>query len=86
MPLEFTERFNRNYSRLQLDIRIKVQKALRFLEIDFRHHGLRSHPVRGYPGVYEAYVDQKYRLTFQRRGDVFILRNVDNHDECLKNP
>jgi len=82
MPLEFTERFNRNYSRLQLDIRIKVQKALRFLEIDFRHPGLRSHPVRGYPGVYEAYVDQKYRLTFQRRGDVFILRNVDNHDEC----
>jgi hypothetical protein len=86
MPLEFTGRFERKYARLPLNIRIKVKKALKLLDADFRHPGLRSHPVEGAPGIYEAYVDIKYRLTFERSGGTLILRNVDNHDECLKKP
>jgi hypothetical protein len=46
--------------------------------------------VRGYTDVWEAHADLKYRLTFQYEqvdGEtICILRNVDNHDECLKNP
>ena len=38
------------------------------------------------PGVFEAYVDVKYRMTFERHSDTFVMRNVDNHDECLRNP
>ena len=72
--------------RLPSEIQRKADKALGFLNINFRHPGLRSHPVEGCPGVFEAYVDAKYRMTFERRGDTFIMRNVDNHDECLKNP
>lgn len=67
-------------------MRPKVKKALDMLDNDFRHPWLHSHPVRSHPGVFEAYVDDKYRMTFERRGDLFIMRNVDNHDECLKNP
>ena len=86
MPIELTERFVRQYSQLPGTIQRKVDKALISLDTDFRRPGLRSHPVDSTPGVFEAYVDRKYRMTFERRGDTFVMRNVDNHDECLRNP
>lgn len=86
MPVEFTERFVKQYGQLPLAIQRKVDKALKFLDADFRHSGLRSHPVESAPGIFEACVDVKYRMTFERRGDTLVMRNVDNHDECLRNP
>ena len=86
MPIQLTDRFVRQYGQLPKTLRKKVDKALRLLDADFRHPGLRSHPIEGAQGIHEAYIDDKYRMTFERRGDVFILRNVDNHDECLKSP
>lgn len=86
MPIQLTERFVKQYERLPKSIQRKVDKALRLLETDFRHPGLRSHPVEGTRGIFEAYVDAKYRMTFERYGDVLLMRNVDNHDECLRNP
>jgi len=86
MPVEFTARFLRNYATLPLIVRRKADKAINILDVNFRHPGLRSHPVMSAPGVFEAYVDNKYRMTFERRGDKIILRNIDNHDECLKHP
>ncbi len=86
MPIEFTGRFIRQYGLLPLPIQQKVKKALRLLDADFRHPGLRSHPVSGAPGIFEAYVDRRYRMTFERRSDTLVMRNVDNHNECLRNP
>ena len=64
----------------------KMDKALVLLGANFHHPGLRSHPVESAPGIIEAYVDRKYRMTFERHGDILIMRNVDNHDACLKRP
>ena len=86
MPIDLTERFVRQYSKLPKAIRQKVDRALILLDTDFRHPGLRSHPVESALGVFEAYVDRKCRMTFEHRADTFIMRNVDNHDECLRNP
>ena len=86
MPIRFTERFVKQYERLPKAMQRKVDKALRLLDTDFRHPGLRSHPVEGVRGIFEAYVDARYRMTFERHGDVLVMRNVDNHDECLKSP
>jgi len=86
MPLKYTGRFKQQYIRLPLAVRTKVDKALKMLESNFRYPGLRSHPVESAPGIFEAYVDKKYRMTFERQNDTFIMRNVDNHDECLRNP
>ncbi|OGO18342.1 MAG: hypothetical protein A2Z15_01655 [Chloroflexi bacterium RBG_16_50_11] len=86
MPLYYTERFKLQYVRLPANIRLKVDKSLKLLDANFRHPGLRSHPVEGAPAIYEAYVDRRYRMTFERRGDILMMRNVDNHDECLRNP
>ena len=86
MPIEYSARFRSQYARLPLSLRIKLMKALRLLDSNFRHHGLRSHPVLGFEGIYEAYVDDKYRMTYERHGDILVMRNIDNHDECLRNP
>jgi hypothetical protein len=86
VPIDLTERFVRQYSKLPRTIQRKVDKALTLLETDFRHSGLRSHPVESAPGVFEAYVDRKYRMTFEHCSDTFIMRNVDNHDDCLRSP
>ncbi len=86
MPIELTERFVQQYMRLPRAIQRKVDKALALLDADFRHPGLRSHRVESAPGVFEAYVDRRYRMTFERRSDTFVMRNIDNHDECLRNP
>jgi mRNA-degrading endonuclease RelE of RelBE toxin-antitoxin system len=86
MPLVFTERFLRAYDRLSPELRSKVKKALRLLDENPRHPSLHVHPIKGVRGIYEARVDQKYRMSFEFDGERRIMRNVDNHDECLKNP
>lgn len=86
MPIVFTERFLSAYDRLPLEIRKKVKKSLILLDANPRHPSLQVHPIRGKQGIYEARVDQKYRMSFQFDGVNKIVRNVDNHDECLKNP
>jgi hypothetical protein len=86
MPVELSGRFIKQYTRLSKTVQLKVDKALLLLDSDFRHPGLRSHPVEGAPGIIEAYVDRKYRMTYERHGGTLLMRNVDNHDECLKRP
>ena len=86
MPIQLTGCFVRQYGGLPAAIQKKVDKALHHLDSDFRHPGLRSHPVVSAPGIFEAYVNSRYRMTFQRQGDTLIMRNVDNHDQCLRNP
>jgi hypothetical protein len=86
MPIELTERFVGQYERLATTIRRKVDKSIRLLEADFRHPGLRTHPVQSAPGIFEASVDSRCRMTYERRGDTPVIRNVDSHDECLKSP
>ena len=86
MPIDFTKRFVKQYTRLPEAVRQKVDKALVLLDADFRHPGLKSHPVESAPGIFEAYVNRKYRMTYERRGTTFVMRNVDSHDECLKSP
>lgn len=86
MPIIFTARFLKAYQRLSPELKAKVKKALRFLDDNARHPSLQVHPIKGHSNIYEARVDQKYRLSFEFHGDTKILRNIDNHDECLKNP
>lgn len=86
MPVRLSERFSAKYEDLPKAVQTKVDKALKLLDANFRHPSLRSHPLKGYEGIYKAYVDQKYGMTYERHNDFLIMRNVDNHDECLKNP
>ena len=86
MPLRYSRRFIDKYVLLPLTVRNKVDKVLALLETNFRHPGLQSHPILGSPGIYEARVDQEFRITYERSSDILKIRNIDNHDECLRNP
>ena len=68
------------------NIRKKVRKALQLLVDDVGYPSLRVHRIQGTDRIFEARVDRQYRLSFQFDGQDSLLRNVDNHDECLTNP
>ena len=86
MALILTDRFKRAYKKLPKEIQPKIKKTLRQLDADPRYPALRVHPIRGTNRIFEARIDRKYRLSFEFSGNDILLRNVDNHDECLKNP
>ena len=86
MALIITNRFKKAYQQLPPNIQNKVKKALRLLDEDPRYPSLRVKPIQGTDKIYEGRIDRKYRFSFEFNGDDKILRNVDNHDECLKNP
>ncbi|MCA9922340.1 MAG: hypothetical protein KC419_15780 [Anaerolineales bacterium] len=86
MPLIITNRFKKAYQQLPKAIQGKVKKALRLLDEDPHYPSLRVKRIQGTDKIYEGRVDQKYRFSFEFDGDDKILRNVDNHDDCLKNP
>ncbi len=50
------------------------------------HPGLKTHSLQGMPGVFSSSVDRGNRLTWQRDGDVIVLRNHCNHDQVYRHP
>ena len=86
MPIIFSKRFKKAYKRLPRPVQGKVKKALRLLDEDQRYPSLRVKRIQGTSSLYEGRIDQKYRFSFEFDGQDILLRNVDNHDECLRNP
>ncbi len=88
MPeVELTERFRQAFRLLPPEIQKKVLKTLRLLAENPRHPSLQTKPIQGAPGIYEARIDQSYRMTYQRLpGDILLLRAAGKHDETLKSP
>ena len=86
MALIITDRFRKAYRSLPAQIQKKAKKALRLLDENPRQPSLRVKKIGGAGDIYEGRGDQKYRFSFQFAGADQVLRNIDNHDECLKNP
>jgi len=88
MPkIKLAKRFIRAYAKLDSEGRKRVDKALRLLAEDPRHPSLRTKPVRGAPGIYEARVDRATRMTYERLpGDTLLIRVVGKHGKTLKKP
>jgi hypothetical protein len=63
-----------------------VDKAVQLLDADFRHPGLQARPIEGTRDIYEARVDRKHRMTYERKGDRLIMRTVGEHDKTLSRP
>ena len=85
-----SDRFKRAFQSLPKEVQKKAVRTLRLMAEDMFYPALVVKKVQGYPSIWEARIDIKYRLTFkseQKDGKTFcILRNIDNQDECLKNP
>ncbi|MDY6875687.1 MAG: hypothetical protein SWK90_05740 [Chloroflexota bacterium] len=83
MPIQRTTRFDKAYFALSPSIRAKVDRAILFLDEDWRHPGLRARRLSGYRDILYARIDRNHRITYERRGDLLILRNVGRHDARL---
>jgi len=86
MPISRTAGFDRAYLALPPAVRAKVDRAILLLDENWRHPGLRARRLSGHRDIFYARVDRNHRITYERRGDVLILRNVGRHDETLKKP
>jgi len=88
MPkIEYTGTFLRQFRELPKEIQKKILKSIRLLAENPKHPSLRSKPVQGAKGIFEASPDMHYRITYERLpGDILRLRVVGPHDEALKNP
>jgi mRNA-degrading endonuclease RelE of RelBE toxin-antitoxin system len=88
MPrIRLSTRFSKSYAGLPEQIRKKVDRQILRLGENITHPSLQSKPIQGIEGVFDARVDQNYRMTYERLpGDILLLRVVGKHDEALKNP
>lgn len=86
MKLKRTKRFTKAYHKLPKEIQKKFDKKIKLFFKNILHPSLRIKKLLGVRNIWEGSIDLKYRFTFQISEDEYVFRNVDNHDECLKNP
>lgn len=86
MTIKAYKRFKKSYKSLPESIQTKVDRQLATLEANFSHPSLRTKKIKGSGGIWEARVNDFYRMTFEIMDDVIYLRVVGNHDEVLKAP
>lgn len=88
-----TARFLSQAEQSPEEVYRQLKKQVLLLEKNPRHPSLKTHQVKNAIGnfeakIFEGYVNKQYRFTWQygeKRSEI-ILRNVDNHDDCLKKP
>jgi len=86
MNIRAYKTFKKAYRKLPADIQSKIDKQIDILAGDFRYPSLHTKKVKGKDGIWEARVDDFYRLTFEIIDDTIFLRIVGNHDDVLKKP
>jgi hypothetical protein len=79
-------KFRRVLASKPPEMRAAVMECVHRLGDNPRHPSLRTHRVRGVPGVFEAYVDLANRVTFEWDDDAIRLRNNCNHSILDRRP
>jgi addiction module RelE/StbE family toxin len=88
MPeIEWADYFEKMLKKLTPELQKKTKRKIELLANNPSHPSLRSKPIKGAPGIYEASIDMNYRMTYERLpGDVLRLRVIAKHDVALRNP
>ncbi|MBU1089126.1 hypothetical protein KKA02_04600 [Patescibacteria group bacterium] len=77
-----SNRFKRQYRKLDSGIQNKVKKILVFMADDLKDSSLKIKKMRGIE-AWEVRIDYRYRMSFGIMGDVVVLYAVGMHDEGL---
>ncbi|HJX31779.1 MAG TPA: hypothetical protein VJ624_08025 [Thermodesulfobacteriota bacterium] len=83
--LRILSTFKKDYKKLPTETKDKVDKQLKLLMVNPKHPSLNLHLIRGTNRIWEGYIDQQYRFTFEAEGEYYILRKVGPHD-IIKKP
>lgn len=86
MRVEWSERFQRAYGKLQRSEQDRFEKALRLITQDPGDPSLHVKEVQGTRDVWEGRCSLKIRFTFEWIEGGIRLRNINDHDACLRNP
>ena len=87
MKYDVTNNFKRRYNKKKdHNARESIENTIRLLVENIRHPGLHTHKVKGTKNIFEAYINDSIRLTFQYGEDKLILRNNCTHSSVLRNP
>ena len=86
MRFRRTARFERAYAKLTAAHAARVIEAIDRFANDPTHPSLRVKRMQGTANIWEARASNSLRLTFERDGDVVVLRNVGAHDATLRRP
>jgi len=87
-----SQHFLKAFRSLPPPIQAKAVKAFALFASDPHHPSLGIKKIKGVENTWEGRVDRSYRFTFHYETDpasgvlICVFRNIDNHDECLKNP
>lgn len=80
-PLRFarTTSFVKDLKSLPLKIQDRTEETLRLLAQNPAHPSLGTKKLKGLKDIWEARVTLSYRITYQRTGDLIVLRRVGTH-------
>lgn len=86
--LQTTERFVRDYRKLDAALSGRVDDKLRDLLKDPRPPGLRFEKLKGYrrPDIYTLHVTGNFKISLEIEGDLAVLRRVGCHDVIDRAP
>lgn len=79
MRAHYTSRFNRDFNKLQQDIKKKLEKQIKYLLRNIRHPSLRAKKYNEENNIWQARVDRDYRFYFILEKDCCILLNIKSH-------
>ena len=83
--LAWLPRFARDYRKLPLDLKERIDRTLLQMEQDLRYPSLQVKKMQGTADIWETRVTRSCRITFTLEGDLILLRTVGDHD-VLKRP
>ena len=86
LKLKRTDRFKKSVLELDERTREKLKKQLWYLMTDPRHPSLQVNKIKGTQTIFEARVNDSYRMTFEFGEKKIILRMVEPHNSTLKKP
>ncbi len=86
LPLEFktTTTYDKSCAALPPTIRRRAMEKLASYENDPRHPSLKVKKLEGLKDIWEMSVTKGYRITFQKDGEIVLLRNIGTHDILRK--
>lgn len=83
-----SKRFHRDYDKLTIELRDRVDSKLQDLSRPQRPPGLVFEKLKGYanPDIYSIHITGNYKATFELKGSRAFLRRVGTHDEITLSP
>ena len=75
-----TKSFVNAFAALPVNIQKRTLEKLALYESNSRHPSLRVKRIQGAGDIWEMSVTKSYRITFQRKEEIVLLRNIGTHD------